>query len=113
VTSVLHQGESTNGTSAGVIETDVPARLDRLPWSSLHRMVLIGLRTVWIALDVDAERRSLEDIASPVTAVAAGAGDAGVETLDRKTGPYPPPRRRSGSVGIGLPREQSVPAVRG
>jgi MFS family permease len=30
------------------IETDVPARLDRLPWSKFHWMVIIGLGTVWI-----------------------------------------------------------------
>jgi MFS family permease len=30
------------------IETKVPARLDRLPWSSFHWMVVIGLGTVWI-----------------------------------------------------------------
>jgi MFS family permease len=30
------------------IETQVPARLDRLPWSGWHWMVVIGLGTVWI-----------------------------------------------------------------
>src|SRR5215203_3223824 len=30
------------------IETDIPARLDRLPWSRWHWMVIIGLGTVWI-----------------------------------------------------------------
>ena len=30
------------------IETDVPARLDRLPWSGFHWLVVIGLGTVWI-----------------------------------------------------------------
>jgi MFS family permease len=30
------------------IETRVPARLDRLPWSRFHWMVVIGLGTVWI-----------------------------------------------------------------
>jgi MFS family permease len=32
----------------GTIETDIPARLDRLPWSSWHWKILIGLGTVWI-----------------------------------------------------------------
>jgi MFS family permease len=32
----------------GTIETRVPARLDRLPWSRFHWMVVIGLGTVWI-----------------------------------------------------------------
>src|SRR4051794_41773236 len=30
------------------IETDIPARMDRLPWSKWHWMVIIGLGTVWI-----------------------------------------------------------------
>src|SRR5215204_6214829 len=30
------------------IETDIPARMDRLPWSKWHWMVVIGLGTVWI-----------------------------------------------------------------
>jgi MFS family permease len=30
------------------IETDIPARMDRLPWSPWHWMVIIGLGTVWI-----------------------------------------------------------------
>jgi MFS family permease len=39
----------SNGESqAGTIETQVPARLDRLPWSRFHWMVIIGLGTVWI-----------------------------------------------------------------
>jgi MFS family permease len=30
------------------IETDIPARMDRLPWSRWHWMVIAGLGTVWI-----------------------------------------------------------------
>jgi MFS family permease len=33
---------------ANTIETAIPARLDRLPWSRFHWMVVIGLGTVWI-----------------------------------------------------------------
>ena len=32
----------------GTITTSVPARLDRLPWSRFHWLVIIGLGTVWI-----------------------------------------------------------------
>ncbi|MDQ8043167.1 MAG: MFS transporter [Solirubrobacteraceae bacterium] len=35
-------------TEYGTIETNVAARLDRLPWSRWHWMVVIGLGTVWI-----------------------------------------------------------------
>jgi MFS family permease len=32
----------------GQITTDIPARLDRLPWAKWHWMIVIGLGTVWI-----------------------------------------------------------------
>ncbi|PRH77970.1 MFS transporter [Streptomyces solincola] len=37
-------GQSVDGT----VTTKVPARLDRLPWSRWHWMIVIGLGTVWI-----------------------------------------------------------------
>ena len=41
----------THGSSdveTGRITTDIPARLDRLPWARWHWLVVIGLGTVWI-----------------------------------------------------------------
>jgi MFS family permease len=35
-------------TTYDEIETNIPARLDRLPWSRFHWLVVIGLGTVWI-----------------------------------------------------------------
>ncbi|WP_426637786.1 MFS transporter [Planosporangium sp. 12N6] len=32
----------------GTVRTNVPARLDRLPWSAWHWMIVIGLGTVWV-----------------------------------------------------------------
>lgn len=37
-----------SGEELGTIETNIPARLDRLPWSGWHWKILIGLGTVWI-----------------------------------------------------------------
>ena len=31
-----------------VVETDIPARLDRLPWSNFHRLVIVALGVTWI-----------------------------------------------------------------
>jgi MFS family permease len=44
------EGRAPAGRAAGghVVTTDVPARLDRLPWSGWHWMIVIGLGTVWI-----------------------------------------------------------------
>lgn len=33
---------------AGTIETDIPARLDRLPWSRFHTLVVVALGVTWI-----------------------------------------------------------------
>jgi MFS family permease len=41
-------GASSEGIETGTIETDIPARLDRLPWSRFHWRVIVGLGTVWI-----------------------------------------------------------------
>ncbi len=43
--SIVAMSESSQGA---VIETRIPARLDRLPWSRFHWLVVIGLGTVWI-----------------------------------------------------------------
>ena len=37
-----------SGVELGRIDTDIPARMDRLPWSRFHWLVVIGLGTVWI-----------------------------------------------------------------
>jgi MFS family permease len=39
---------SKEGVRTGTIRTNLPARLDRLPWSRFHWSVIIGLGTVWI-----------------------------------------------------------------
>jgi MFS family permease len=36
------------GVELGQIETDIPARMDRLPWARWHWLIVIGLGTVWI-----------------------------------------------------------------
>ena len=36
------------GVELGKITTDIPARLDRLPWARFHWLVVVGLGTVWI-----------------------------------------------------------------
>jgi MFS family permease len=38
----------SSGVETGTITTDIPARLDRLPWAKWHWIVVIGLGTVWI-----------------------------------------------------------------
>jgi MFS family permease len=42
------EGDMASGVETGRITTDIPARLDRLPWVRWHWMIVIGLGTVWI-----------------------------------------------------------------
>ena len=64
------------------IETQIPARMDRLPWSRWHWMVVIGLGTVWV-LDglavtiVGAIGGRLSDPGSGLELSAAQVGAAG------------------------------------
>jgi MFS family permease len=37
-----------SGVETGRLTTDIPGRLDRLPWSRWHWLVVVGLGTVWI-----------------------------------------------------------------
>ncbi|MDQ0031716.1 MFS transporter [Arthrobacter bambusae] len=39
---------ATSDARSDIIETNIPGRMDRLPWSRWHWMVVIGLGTVWI-----------------------------------------------------------------
>ena len=38
----------TAAETGHTVTTRIPARLDRLPWSRWHWMIVIGLGTVWI-----------------------------------------------------------------
>jgi len=54
------------------IETSIPARLDRLPWSRFHWLVVIGLGTVWV-LD-GLEVTIIGSISSRLTEHGSGIG---------------------------------------
>ena len=71
---LVAQGGARNGGAPrrDTIETDIPARLDRLPWSAFHWRVIIGLGTVWI-LD-GLEVTIVGAIASRVSEPGAGVG---------------------------------------
>ncbi len=62
----------STAVQTGTIETRVPARLDRLPWSKFHWRVVIGLGTVWI-LD-GLEVTMVGSVASRLTEPDSGLG---------------------------------------
>jgi MFS family permease len=39
---------TANRATEGVVETDIPARLDRLPWGRFHTLVVVALGITWI-----------------------------------------------------------------
>jgi MFS family permease len=39
---------SRHHTETGPVETDIPARLDRLPWSGFHTLVVVALGITWV-----------------------------------------------------------------
>lgn len=42
-------GSSTDGLPDGsIVETDIPARLDRLPWGRFHTRVVVALGITWV-----------------------------------------------------------------
>src|SRR3954465_12517063 len=44
----MSTASAAEGQSYDRIETDIPARLDRLPWSRWHWLVVLALGSVWI-----------------------------------------------------------------
>lgn len=86
-------GESSSASvpaSTGTITTAVPARLDRLPWSRWHWMIVIGLGTVWIldglevaivgnvAGRIAEEGSGLDLTSAQITGLAAALTESGV-----------------------------------
>ncbi len=73
---------STHTPTLKTIRTDIPARIDRLPWSRFHWRIVIGLGTVWI-LDglevtiVGAIAPRLTEAGSGIEITAADIGMAG------------------------------------
>jgi MFS family permease len=71
----------SEAASRPTIRTRIPARLDRLPWSRFHWMVILGLGTVWIldgleVTNVGAVASRLTEKGSGLPITASGIGTA-------------------------------------
>jgi MFS family permease len=64
----------------GRITTDIPARLDRLPWARWHWLVVIGLGTVWIldGLEVTIVGSMSDALANPKTGLGMSSFQVGL-----------------------------------
>ena len=38
----------SSGAAQAIVETDIPTRLDRLPWGRFHTLVVVALGVTWI-----------------------------------------------------------------
>ncbi|HEX2129806.1 MAG TPA: MFS transporter [Solirubrobacterales bacterium] len=70
------QAGSASGGDLKTIETKIPSRLDRLPWSGFHWRVVIGLGIVWI---LDGLEVTIVGFLAP-TLIEPGSGIAMEET---------------------------------
>jgi MFS family permease len=70
----------SHGVEIGKITTNIPARLDRLPWSRWHWLVVIGLGTVWIldGLEVTIVGSMSDALANPKTGLGMSSFDVGL-----------------------------------
>ncbi|MEK6443809.1 MFS transporter [Pseudonocardia sp. T1-2H] len=62
-----------------VLRTDIPARLDRLPWSRFHRRIVIGLGTVWVldGLEVTIVGAVASRLTEPGSGITLNSADIG------------------------------------
>jgi MFS family permease len=69
----------TTAVRLGTIRTQIPARLDRLPWSRFHWRVVAGLGTVWIldGLEVTIVGSIGSRLTEPGSGIRMNAGDIG------------------------------------
>jgi MFS family permease len=69
-----------SGVETGRITTNIPARLDRLPWSRFHWLIVIGLGTVWIldGLEVTIVGSMLDALADPNTGLGMNSFQVGL-----------------------------------
>ena len=68
------------GVETGTITTDIPARMDRLPWARWHWLVVIGLGTVWIldGLEVTIVGSMSEALKPADTGLGLSSSDVGL-----------------------------------
>ncbi len=68
------------GVETGRITTDIPARMDRLPWARWHWLVVVGLGTVWIldGLEVTIVGSLSDALRDPNTGLGLDGSDIGL-----------------------------------
>jgi MFS family permease len=70
----------SSGMETGRITTDIPARMDRLPWARWHWLIVLGLGTVWIldGLEVTIVGSLSDALKSSDTGLGLSSSDIGL-----------------------------------
>ena len=70
---------SEGGGAANTIETQVPARIDRLPWSSWHTLVIIALGVTWVldGLEITIQGNIADALTNPETGLGLSPAQVG------------------------------------
>jgi len=71
---------SGDSVETGRITTDIPARMDRLPWAGWHWLIVVGLGTVWIldGLEVTIVGSLSDVLKDPDTGLGLTSSDIGL-----------------------------------
>jgi MFS family permease len=66
-------------SEARTVETRVPARIDRLPWSRWHWLVILALGVTWIldGLEITIQGNIAEALTDPKTGLGLSPGQVG------------------------------------
>jgi len=69
-----------SGVESGTITTDIPARMDRLPWARWRWLIVLGLGGVWIldGLEVTIVGSMSEALKPEGTGLGLSSSDIGV-----------------------------------
>ena len=69
-------------SEANTVETQVPARIDRLPWSRWHTLVILALGVTWVldGIEVSIAGNIADALTNPETGLGFSAGQVGTAT---------------------------------
>ncbi len=69
-------------SEARTVETQVPGRIDRLPWSRWHTLVIFALGVTWIldGIEVSIQGNIADALTNPESGLALSAAQVGYAT---------------------------------
>src|ERR671921_1858939 len=70
---------SNGGGAANTVETQIPARIDRLPWSTWHTLVIVALGVTWVldGLEITIQGNIADALTNPETGLGLSPGQVG------------------------------------